>query len=577
MADEAKKLQVSIEATSNLAKVAGDDRAAVEGLTNTGKGLATGQKELEQGSKAFVIATDAEYLAIRKAADALRDRIAVVAAAGGSTMEMEEKLAALNETLSTEQALYVAERVEKNAAARASLEMAEAVKGEAAAHGMNAVAMRESAVIMRELAAGRTTRLIGSISILAGQFGSLASYVIPATFALFGVSEVLKMIAKDADDLADKTGPVDFLSNLEARASVLAEAAGAAQSYADKLAQIATGEQSVSEQLRNQLGLDKAIEVARASLTNAQKGLELAQLQAMEGAGKLSPEQAAEKRAEIEKKYIVLAQQQREEAQQKEMQDQQDQLARDEANQRKLEQQTEQADEALKRDKEHRTVVKASLPELNKEAAEAQGKIDQAQDFLSNYKEQFPEADPQKSEYVQAQQRIVDTETARLHQINLRRNQFAAINTPEASGRLADEKAAADLANRLQTENTTQIAELRNSIDQLTRVISAARPIERQTADVKSQAVDATEQARIIKEFEEGASKLVQFDKTTSLNPDLIREASRTVADMHDALSQHAELLRQIVGLKQDIQALQQAQAILASQSQHAGQNTLSF
>lgn len=181
MADDVKPLNIAINTTYDGGG-AGKAAAELEQLTNSGKGLATAVPDLEEKTKAFVITTEAEYLAVQKAHEAVSAKIPVLEAAGKSTAEFRKAQENLSAALSTNEALLIAEKIENQAAAGAALENAAAQKILGEASAISTVSMRELTVIARELANGNFSRLPGSASILAGQFG-LLKYVFSAAGA----------------------------------------------------------------------------------------------------------------------------------------------------------------------------------------------------------------------------------------------------------------------------------------------------------------------------------------------------------------------------------------------------------
>jgi hypothetical protein len=216
MADDVKKVEVAITSTYD-GKGAAQAVVDQEKLTSTGKGLATALPQMEEATKAYTVSTEAEYLAIQKAHDALAARIPVLQAAQKDTAVYTQTLANLSAALSSESALQIAERMETKAGAAAKAEASEAAKADAAgqledaeATKVNTVAMREQLVILRELMAGRTSRIPGSLSILAGQYGmggaGFATGIIAATAAFFALQESIEGVerASKAADSAMK-------------------------------------------------------------------------------------------------------------------------------------------------------------------------------------------------------------------------------------------------------------------------------------------------------------------------------------------------------------------------------------
>jgi hypothetical protein len=219
VSDDIKKVEVAITSSYD-GKGAQQAVTDQEKLTNTGKGLATALPDLNAKTQAYVISSEQEYLAIQKAHDALANKLPLLQAAGKNTAEVEQTIRNLSAALSTNEALTIAESMETKSMARAKEEAvaaataaAAAEKEEAGAHAMNATAMRESMVIMRELQAGRLSRIPGSISILASQFSALTPAM---TAGLFGVSSAafvlwgwLDKIIEDTQKLRQEVAEID--------------------------------------------------------------------------------------------------------------------------------------------------------------------------------------------------------------------------------------------------------------------------------------------------------------------------------------------------------------------------------
>lgn len=224
MSGDQKKLEILIQTILDKTG-ATEATAEIDKLTVGQRNLATGIPDLTAKTEAFRITTEAEYLAIRKAYEAVTAKIPVLAAAGKSTTEFERAQTNLNETLSTENAILIAEQIETKAAAAAALEKAEADKMAAAAaaeatvaneamaasNTLNAATARELVVVGRELARGNYSRLAGSVSILGQQFGLLKTLLSPVGIALAGVGvaayflyEHLKKVNEALDEISNQ-------------------------------------------------------------------------------------------------------------------------------------------------------------------------------------------------------------------------------------------------------------------------------------------------------------------------------------------------------------------------------------
>ena len=167
-------------------------------------------------------------------------------------------------------------------------------------------------------------------------------------------------------------------------------------------------------------------------------------------------------------------------------------------------------------------------------------------------------------------------------------NRNAAANAEDTQGDMANtvkqlEKQKADRekhtteAARLAGLQATKQDELKNDSDPtVVGSIAWQNAQAAKRAPITRAADKGEENARIIQQFQDEFRKLSSFDVKANHNPDQIHQAAQTVADMSEALQAHTALLQSIVGLKDEIADLRRAQAIIQSQSNRSGLNTLS-
>lgn len=120
-------------------------------------------------------------------------------------------------------------------------------------------------------------------------------------------TEALKKWNEEMDKALEKAANPDFLAGIEAQKKVMAEAQAAADSYADKIAKIAEGENSIANDLERQLSLMKAIAEARGEAQKGADSLTIAKIKEMEASGQITKEQAEQRIAEEKRKEIELA------------------------------------------------------------------------------------------------------------------------------------------------------------------------------------------------------------------------------------------------------------------------------
>jgi chromosome segregation ATPase len=388
---------------------------------------------------------------------------------------------------------------------------------------------------------------------------------------------------KKLDELGAAAASPDFLAGIQSKLEILRSAAGAAEAYAQKLAEIKRGEHGVTEELKTQLELDKAIEQARASLASAQKGLDIARIQADEATHKITPEKAAEERAAAEKKFIAQQQADKEAAEDQELRRKMEALGKANAQQSDLEAKQRAAAQAQAEDEEKRAKDKADFGDDKKfktdiDAASARTEkaaleLQFAKQRLAGSALGTTENEDYKKQVADAQAELAASQGEQ-SRLQAGRSRFlgeqADTKTP------ADLKAAADLAAAQATANAKAFADLTEQIKELTAIIAATRPIDRQATDVKGQTVNEQERARLGKSVEDDVRVITEFEKSHNITPELISRAASAVQDLIQVLSGHRELLVELGRLGVTVGQIKQDQAILQQALAAMSNHTLS-
>jgi hypothetical protein len=569
MADDVKKVEIAIEASYD-GRGAQQAVADQEKLTNTGKGLATTLPDLNAATKAYVISTEEEYVQIQKAHAALVAKIPTLQAAGKDTATYQTALENLSNALSTNEALTIAEAMEtkamaaaKGEAAIASRANAAATAEETAATGMNATSMREVLTIIRELEAGRLTRVPGSLSILLQQFAGigpmLQAGMIAGSAAAFILFDVVKGIhqewVKIGEEIAkagERAAVPEFIQSIEKQRDAIAGAAADMQGFVDALAAAAEKETNLNAQLQQELGLLQAIERARAALTSAQKELDIARIQREESTGQITPEQAAEARAEIEKKSIAQAQQDRERAQDEDLNSRQVALKAAQDQQAGLNAQFAAASAKVQADKAHVDHVTVDPKALIEEIQAQEQKVSRLQGLMKGEGSGFGGSLTQDelAEMVAARNtNLLPREESRLAMLEKQFQQFQSTQSPEAAAQRKSDEDAANKAKQQAEDNAKLIGDLTKQVTDLKAEISKVRPVEEQTAATKAATVDEQEGGRIAQQFQSDAKVISEFDRSKLPSPELISRAAQAIQDMQGILKDHADLLKNIANL----------------------------
>lgn len=574
MADDVKKVEVAITSTYD-GKGAQQAAADQEKLTNTGKGLATTIPDLNSKTQEYIVTSEAEYLAIQKAHDALVKKIPVLQAAGKDVTDYQRSIENLSAALSTNEAITIAESMEQKAVAAARLEAAAAARAEAVANNENsassalsATSMREVLTIIRELEAGRLTRVPGSLSILLQQISGLGPVLqagliagSAAAFILFdvvkGIHEEWVKMGEAIQKAAEQAAVPEFIQSIEKQREAVAAAAADMQGFADALASAAEKESDLNSQLQQELGLLQAIERARAALTGAQKELDIARIQRAENAGQITPEQGAEERAAIEQKYIRQEQQDRERAQNEELNSRQVALRAAQEQQAALDQQYRDAQAKANADKAHMDHVAVDPKTILEEIHKLQESMDAQRQII---------AEPQSAADLGTRANllhndILEKEQAQMDMLEKQFQQFQATQTPEYQAKARADGDAASGAKQRAEDNNKLIGELTKQIADLKAEIAKVRPIEEQTTATKAQTVTEQEGGRIAKQFQDDARVISEYDRAKSPSAELISRAAVAIQEMQDMLREFGPLLQNISNLQGEISDLKQAVA----------------
>ncbi|HEX3627269.1 MAG TPA: hypothetical protein VH280_17825 [Verrucomicrobiae bacterium] len=334
MADDIKKVEVAITSTYD-GKGAQQAAADQEKLTNTGKGLATTIPELDAATKAYTISTEAEYLSVQKAAEALRANIALREAAGAASAEQAARLKALEAALATEQAQSIAAEIENNKLAAASIADAEAALVEAAARREAAAAkvadaaaseastaaneaqilmMRKAVTLFDEISRGQRGQLTATLGSLLKSGTLNLAELLPVAAVIAGIGTGINDWAKWLIKVNEEFQEVDKAADKsqEAIANILAAGGNVNDEFVDMaryMGQVAAQSDATAQMLRQMTvaaqEYDDATDEAAANASRTQQqqnDLASAQIDAAEKAGAITKPQADELRQQLELK-----------------------------------------------------------------------------------------------------------------------------------------------------------------------------------------------------------------------------------------------------------------------------------
>ncbi|HEV2329255.1 MAG TPA: hypothetical protein VGY56_10745 [Verrucomicrobiae bacterium] len=576
----------------------------------------------------FIVSSEKEYVSLQKAHDALLAKIPALQAAGKETKDYEEAVKNLSAALSTDAAISFAEKIEQKASAASKAEAAfsqnisktmslsleadaaqvasskqaeaaftqrlgsllnesvildevavkesayqkavaalsETQKGNAASTALSATSLREVLTIIRELEAGRMTRVPGSLSILLQQATDLGpalqAGLIAGSAAAFILLDVVKgihqewvKVGEEIEKAGEHAAMPEFISSIEKQREAVAGAAADMQGFADALAAAAEKEATLTSQLQQELGLLQAIERARAALTSAQKELDIAKVQTAENTGQITPERAAEQRAAIEKKYIQQAQDDRERSQNEELNARQVALEAAKNKQAALDKQAADAEAKAGADKAHTDHVAIDPKTVLEEIQKLRAQMDAERQII---------AEPQNASELGQRSgllagNVLERQQAQMDMLEKQLLQFQGTQTPEYQARVKADADAADKTRQAALDNAKLQGELTKQIADLKAEIEKVRPIEEQTTRTKTATVSEQESGRIAKQFEEDARVINEYDKSKKPSPELVSRAATAILDMQGILKDHTDLLQNIANLGPILQDLKTA------------------
>ena len=116
---------------------------------------------------------------------------------------------------------------------------------------------------------------------------------------------LIKNNNKELDKISERAAQHDFLPGIQMKNEILLEGNEAQLEYSNKLVEIKNGEYHMAEDLAAQLELHAAIRTAQQNLTEAEKGLAITKIQTAEATHKLTRDQAAQARVDLEKQSLL--------------------------------------------------------------------------------------------------------------------------------------------------------------------------------------------------------------------------------------------------------------------------------
>ena len=427
--------------------------------------------------------------------------------------------------------------------------------------------LHESRLLFNEL-----NRIVPGLGhLLHAAFAGPVGPAIALASVVFEIKRSIDETNKSLDGMAAKAAEASFLSGIESKIGTLNAATEAAAGYAQKLAEMKTGEHGIAEELQKQLGLDQAIERARAGLVSAQKGLDIARVQEGENSGRLSPGKAAEAKATIEKNYNEQVQRDREAAQNKEMLDKQNALISATNQQANLEAAQHQAATAQSMDTANRERLKSDFGNTDKflgDQQAAQKELDAANEELriakrNSFGVRGTKGSSANAEWSAAERNISLAE-AKLKSLRSGREQYESTQTPDSLGAAAVLKEQSDRATTAANKNAEAIGTLTAELAQLRSVIAATRPVEQTTVGVQNKTIDTTEKIHTEDRIKRDVDTIHSFEKNKSVSPETISRAAAAIRDLNETLASHAEFISFAATLGMNVRSLRDAQNELA-------------
>jgi len=386
--------------------------------------------------------------------------------------------------------------------------------------------------------------------------GPIGAVIMLTTAVADAYSTIAEFNAK-LNEIAQQNASADFMGSITAQLQVFSSAAAEAQGFADALRNITTNSNTLNTQLQAQLTLYQAIERAQAGLVSAQKGLAIAEIQRDEAAHKITPEQAAERRAKAEKDALEAEQKARDAAADAELKAKQDALKKAKEDQARLEGDAAIAAEQMDADKRHSAIVALDPAEQMKIIQGLREKLNEVE-ARANHGTAYFSMHP--DEFSQMSQERDSGEAQRLQRaIQIREHQLQQYNADQgnAAGKKADEDAAAE-AKRKAEENKKLTEDLTKAVTELAKNIAATRPIEHRTTGTKEATVDAQEQARILADFEKDFNDLERFGRNKNPTQSAIEKAAKAMRDVLEILKDHSAAINEIPDHASELAALKQ-------------------
>jgi hypothetical protein len=408
----------------------------------------------------------------------------------------------------------------------------------------------------------------------------------PIILLAAGIAEVTSLIkAQNAalDEQAKAGANADFLDAIQSRLAVFTNAAASAQQFADGLKNIEDNSKSAKTELEGQIKTLQALERAQAALTSAQKELEIARIQQDEATGKITPEQAAERRAKTEKDYLEKSQKDKEAAQHKDLATRQAAADKARQSQTGFDYAATGATARVTAEEAHAAAVKVDPKEQAEKEKAAQAELDKANATVESQKKwnmaergigmTTPAMDAQQIANLQA---VADKAAAKLSALREQDKEFAATQTPQAAAKLQHDKKAAERAEKRAEENAAFAAEQQRQIDQEKATQSGTRPIEEQTMQIKEKTVESQETTRQTKQAKADVGAIESFERSANPSPELISKAAQAIAEWQSVPAAIQELVAALAGLdakqlKADMADAKRKIAEIQSQLSHHG------
>ncbi len=397
--------------------------------------------------------------------------------------------------------------------------------------------------------------------------------VILLTAAISEGYSKLKEFNKELDETGRAAASADFLEDITAQLKVFGDAAASAQAFADNINHVGDSEDTLSSKLKSQLDLYKQIERAQATLTSAQKELEIARIQEAEAGGKMTPEQAAEARAGVEKKYLDKQQQDHEAAQDQDLAAKQKAAAEAEAQQDALDKKYFEALQKRAALESHNESVKVS-PEAQLEKIDKAGvAVDKAQEKYDRKKIVAAHNLPGSYAEKDLNEAGSELEKAKAQSAALKKQlrQYQATQTPEARVKLQGLKDAEDEAKRAAEKNKQFSEQQRQEIKAEATAENYTRPIEQQATTTKKQVVDAQESGRVDTQVKKDIETIQRAASSAHPSAEIADAAIQALADIKAGFKNyHGAVVGKMRELHTDINELTREVDTLRSQHSSA-------